>query len=279
MGQFDANEFPIYAAPYRLYAPILDFEGNLVTSGGGLSATRSINAGSFGNCTNDPVEITVVGTYALDLTAAEMTSKCTVIKMTANGVNSRPTIITLFPKRMPILRTGTQSSGTSSASMTLEVGASEKEKDFIGLWLQCTNNSPVGVQGQVRKITDYSNFVIIAHPREANVDRNWTVNTNAATTYAILVPDAANVNAWMGQETADSDIDGIPAGLDRIPVTQDGKTFAETLLLMVATLLGKKSGAIGSPVYRAIDDSQDRVSAATDAGGNRSSVTLDASSP
>lgn len=61
------------------------------------------------------------------------------------------------------------------------------------------------------------------------------------------------------------------------PGTVDGKTFQETMRLISAVLCGKASGLnTNSPVYRDMADSKDRVSATTDADGNRSAVTLDA---
>lgn len=74
-----------------------------------------------------------------------------------------------------------------------------------------------------------------------------------------------------------ADLAEIEAETDLIPGTQDGKTFAQTILLMASALLGKASGlSTTTAVYRAVDDSKDRVTATVDANGNRSAVTLDA---
>ena len=76
----------------------------------------------------------------------------------------------------------------------------------------------------------------------------------------------------------DTEVAAIKAKTDLIPGTQDGKTYAETLRLMAAVLLGKASGLdTDTAVYRAIDDSKTRVTATVDANGNRTAVTLDAS--
>jgi hypothetical protein len=78
----------------------------------------------------------------------------------------------------------------------------------------------------------------------------------------------------------DTEVAAIKAKTDLIPGTQDGKTFAETVLLMAAALLGKASG-LGSTtaIYRSLDDAHDRITATVDSDGNRTAVTLDASSP
>ena len=55
----------------------------------------------------------------------------------------------------------------------------------------------------------------------------------------------------------------------------DGKTPRETLKLMAAVLVGKVSGmGTGSPVFRDMADSANRVTATCDEDGNRSAVTL-----
>lgn len=54
-------------------------------------------------------------------------------------------------------------------------------------------------------------------------------------------------------------------------------TVRQGLRIMLAALAGKASGLdTGSPAYRDMADSKDRISATTDADGNRSAVTLDA---
>lgn len=54
----------------------------------------------------------------------------------------------------------------------------------------------------------------------------------------------------------------------------DGKTAAQLMAIMAAALAGKTSGQPGSPVFRAIDDSTNRIVATVDANGNRTSVTV-----
>ena len=61
-------------------------------------------------------------------------------------------------------------------------------------------------------------------------------------------------------------------------VTLDGYHFSEHVVGWSSILLGKVSGGqTGTEVFRAIDDSKDRVTAADDAQGNRTAITLDLS--
>lgn len=74
----------------------------------------------------------------------------------------------------------------------------------------------------------------------------------------------------------DTEVAAIKAKTDLIPGTQDGKTFAEMMVLMSAVLLGKASGLdTNTAIYRAINDSKDRVTGTVDEFGNRSAVVLD----
>lgn len=70
--------------------------------------------------------------------------------------------------------------------------------------------------------------------------------------------------------TANQNADAL---LDRSAGIETGFTPRQTIRLMAAVLLGKSSGHPGSPVYRNMQDSADRVSA-TVSSGNRSAVTL-----
>lgn len=63
--------------------------------------------------------------------------------------------------------------------------------------------------------------------------------------------------------------------LDRADAIETGWTFRKALRILLAVLGGKASGLPGSPVYRNAIDTKDRITATTDANGNRSAVTLD----
>lgn len=76
-------------------------------------------------------------------------------------------------------------------------------------------------------------------------------------------------------------IGATPSAFDNAQATlgelvEPGYTLRDTLRLMAAVLLGKVSGAdANAPVFRDVNDTKARVSATTDAAGNRLSVSLD----
>lgn len=101
-----------------------------------------------------------------------------------------------------------------------------------------------------------------------------------AQTAAIEVDTGTDIPALLTtiDDFLDTEIAAILAKTNLIPGTIDGKTFAQLVTLMAAVLLGKASGlATTTAVYRAVDDSKDRVTATVDADGNRTALTLDAS--
>jgi hypothetical protein len=55
----------------------------------------------------------------------------------------------------------------------------------------------------------------------------------------------------------------------------DGYSLEESLKVILAAAAGKSSGHPGTPIYRAADDSKDRITATTDANGNRLTITID----
>ena len=98
MASGDATVFPIKNTAYRVYFPLLDADGDLVT--GGASDTpdteRSLDGGTFADCSNEMVEVaTNSGMYFLDLNASEMNTDCTLViaKTAAAGTKTTPLVL------------------------------------------------------------------------------------------------------------------------------------------------------------------------------------------
>lgn len=58
---------------------------------------------------------------------------------------------------------------------------------------------------------------------------------------------------------------------------EPGFTFADAIRIMAAVIAGKSSGGPGSPVFRDLADSKNRVTGTADSSGNRTAVTYDGS--
>jgi hypothetical protein len=112
--------------------------------------------------------------------------------------------------------------------------------------------------------------------------------TNAELATALAAADDA-VLAQLALVKAKTDlIPAAPAAAGDVPtaaanaaalfaaVTETGETYLEAIRVMRAALVGKSSGhAAGTPAYRDRADTKNRISATTDADGNRTAVTTD----
>lgn len=86
--------------------------------------------------------------------------------------------------------------------------------------------------------------------------------------------DAAKTAAQVADvPTANANADAL---LDRANAIETGWTIRKAVRIMAAALGGKASGLdANAPVYRDLTDAKNRITATTDANGNRSAVTLD----
>lgn len=98
MAAGDAKPIPIKNAAYRVTFPLFDADGDLVT--GGASDTpdteRSIDQGTFADCSNEMIEIaTNSGMYYLDLNASEMNGDTIAIiaKTATAGTKTTPLVL------------------------------------------------------------------------------------------------------------------------------------------------------------------------------------------
>ena len=98
MASTDARPMPLKNTAYRVYLPILDADGDLVTGATGLDSEISKDGGTFADCTNEATEIaTSSGMYYLDLTSTEMNADavCIIVKTSSSGAKTTP--IVLYP--------------------------------------------------------------------------------------------------------------------------------------------------------------------------------------
>ena len=121
-------------------------------------------------------------------------------------------------------------------------------------------------------------------PADASViaGRFDTLDTNLATVDTVADAIKAKTDNLPASPAATGDIPSANANadalLDRASGVETNRTIRQAMRLMLATLVGKISGAETTTVtIRDSNDTTNRVVATVDADGNRSSVTLDAS--
>lgn len=122
-----------------------------------------------------------------------------------------------------------------------------------------------------------------ADPADASdiAARFTTIDTNLSTIAGYIDTEVAAIKAQTdlipASPAATGDIptanQNADALLDRANGIETGYTLRQTMRIMAAVLGGKSSGHPGSPVYRNLPDTADRVTA-TVSSGNRSAVTL-----
>lgn len=161
-------------------------------------------------------------------------------------------------------RTATALTGASGTTATLDAGASATDNLYNGQVLVITGGTGVG---QARRVIGY-----VGSTKVATVDLAWVTNPVSGSTFRLVSEASAFLSALERSAIAD-------AYLDRTDAIETGLTPRNAHRLEVAALAGKLSGAstgAGTVVIRnAIADSKNRITAANDSNGNRTSVTVD----
>lgn len=128
----------------------------------------------------------------------------------------------------------------------------------------------VNIQTAARGVDD------LAYPatsgRSLAVDASGQVDVRALASGAVTAAAIATGAIDADAVAADAANEIADALLDRASAI-DSSTVRQVLRGIAAVLMGKATGAQGAEVYRAIDDSANRVTA-TSSSGNRSAVTL-----
>lgn len=100
---------------------------------------------------------------------------------------SGSTVRVWFVRRWPPMSYGLAASGGASTlvlSAAPTAGRNVLRDDlYIGVDVELTNNSPAGVQDQIRRVSDY-----VASTRTLTVDPAWGTAPDNTTTYALVVP-------------------------------------------------------------------------------------------
>lgn len=108
-----------------LVFPIYDADGDLVTAAASLDSERSIDQGTFTDCTNEAAEIaTSSGMYSLVLTQAEINGDeiATITKTVTAGAKTAPNVIYTSTRNIDDLAFPTTSGRSIDVETTGEVG-------------------------------------------------------------------------------------------------------------------------------------------------------------
>jgi hypothetical protein len=182
--------FPVKGCRFTLLVPYLDADGD-PTDPTTPDTERSIDAGSFADCTEEVTTITGSnGVGYITLTGDEMNGYAIAL---AAKVASGPkaTLATLYPRVLPVIFSGTATAG-AAGTITLSATAPPLVDDLIvGCVIRTTGGTGGGggsgsLGNQARVITDY-----VASTRVVTVSPNWETNPDSTTTYEVLLTDNA----------------------------------------------------------------------------------------
>ena len=191
MSVNDALPYPIYNCKYREYIELVDTNGDPVALASGDTELGKDSA-TLADATNEMSEGST-GYCSIDFTYSEMAYNCVLVVPKSAGAVTRA--IKLFPARLPVLRSGTAQAG-AAGSITLDSGASSKDGAYVGCWVRGSNNTPAGIQGEVRKITGYTGSTKVA-----TVAPNWDNTPSSSTTFEILVPSDMSMSTLLADKS------------------------------------------------------------------------------
>jgi len=137
MAATDARPVPIKNTAYRVYFPILDADGDLVTGATGLDSERSLDGAAFADCTNEATEVaTASGIYFLDLTTTEMNTDCTTVIVKTTTVGAKTTVLTIYPQEADDIRVATTHWRATAVATPTTEGVPEVDVTHVAGTLQ-----------------------------------------------------------------------------------------------------------------------------------------------
>jgi hypothetical protein len=177
--------YPIRNAKFTFVLPHLDADGD-PTDPSTPDTEISKDGGAFSDCTEEVSTISGGnGSSYLTLTGAEMDANFVAICSKAAG-GPKATLLSIYPRILPVIATGTASAGASS-TITLA-----NSTNYVGCIVRTTGGTGGGGTGgannQARMIVSQSGAV-------ATISPNWETNPANDTTYDILLTELYRATA------------------------------------------------------------------------------------
>lgn len=182
-----ALPYPVKGARYTVLLPGLDADGD-PTASTTPDTEISKDNGAAADCAEEVSATSGMdGMNMLTLSGAEMDCSCAALHAkVASG--PKATLITLFPRVLPVLFSGTAQAG-AAGTITVATDIPAIAKFLIGCIVKTTGGTGGGGTGgannQARVITAFSTG------RVATVVPNWETTPDSTTTYEILLTEAA----------------------------------------------------------------------------------------
>lgn len=180
-----ALPYPVKNARFSVIVPFLDATGS-PTDPTTPDTEVSKDAGAFADCVEEVTTISGSnGMGYLTLSGAE--TNCSLLALAAKVASGpKPTLMTLFPRVLPIVTSGTAQAG-AAGTLTLASGA--PAYDLSGCIVRTTGGTGGGGTGgannQARIITAYNTSTKVA-----TIEPSWETTPDGTTTYDVLQTEA-----------------------------------------------------------------------------------------
>jgi hypothetical protein len=180
----NALPYPVYGVAFTVVAPLLDADGDPISPSSPDSEV-SKNGDTFADCTNEATEIaTSSGVVYLTLTSTEMTADIVAVRIQSTG--AKTTVLTLYPRKLPILSTGTCQGSNDTSDIQLASGDSAVDDTYNG----CLCVAVIDGTTEARIINDY-----VGSTKVAEIAPAWnTAQPDSGDTYTIYLPEGRQVN-------------------------------------------------------------------------------------
>lgn len=153
MAASDARALPLRNVAYRVYAPILDADGDPVTGPASLDSEVSLDGAAFADCTNEWTEIGTSGIGYLDLTAAEMNAYCVIVQIKTATSGAKTTPIILYPGTMNGIERAGVAQAVTATSLTIDSPAAYPDNVLRGNIAKLTSGANAGTTGVITSHT------------------------------------------------------------------------------------------------------------------------------
>lgn len=119
MASTDASPQPKKNTAFRVYFPIYDNTGALVSGAAGLDSEVSKDGGNYADCTNEATEIQSTGTYWLDLTSGEMNADAVVLIVKTSTSDAKTSVLVFYPQEAGDVKVDVETwKGSTAPAMT-----------------------------------------------------------------------------------------------------------------------------------------------------------------
>lgn len=263
--------YPIRGARYSIIVPYLDADGD-PTDPTTPDTEISKDNGAFADCAEEAAAASgALGCALITLSGAE-TDAATLALAAKAASGPKTTLMTLYPRRLAAISSGTLSGGAAGSATLGTILA----YDITGCFLKTTGGTGGGGTGgannQARKITAYNTST-----GQATVSPNWETTPDNTTTYDVLLPEgvplllfkplaadfvaAASIATSAANKVRD-------AVTDDVVETQGSITLQQALSLILAACAGRTSGG----TFKTINNGADRL-VVSYTGNDRTGVT------